>query len=275
MRPGARITPRQATKFHSVIDVFRTGSRFLPLCFGSMNAADSQDWLASPLGSALLEAEQRLLADALADVFGFELLQIGIWGDDGSLCSGARTQHRRLIAPRAMGPRAVRADFAALPIATASVEAVLLPHTLEYAPQPHDLLREVERILTGEGHLIVCGFNPLGPWGLRHLVSHGRFPSTGERMLSERRLCDWLRLLGLEVTDSRPYLFAPPWNRLFTARTSRWLEQHAARFASPLSAAYLVKARKRVRAVTPIRPAWQRTPAVVGGIAEPTSRNAA
>lgn len=240
-----------------------------------MNEADSKAWLTTPLGAALLEVEQRLLADALADVFGFELLQIGAWGDGMDLCSGARTQHRRFIAPQASGARAVRAEFAALPIATGSVEAVLLPHTLEYAPQPHELLREVERVLTGEGHVIACGFNPLGPWGLRHLVSRGQFPPTGERLLSERRLCDWLRLLGLEVMDSHRYLFAPPWNRLFTARSSRWLEQHAAQFASPLAAAYLVKARKRVRALTPIRPAWQRTPAVVGGIAEPTSRNAA
>ncbi len=275
MRPGARIRTRQTTKFHRTSYVFRTGSRFLPLSFALMNEAASKAWLVTPLGAALLELEKQLLADALADVFGFELLQIGSWGDGMDLCSGARTQHRRFIAPSARGARAVRADFSALPIATASVEAVLLPHTLEYAPQPHELLREVERVLTGEGHLIVCGFNPLGPWGLRHLVSRSQFPPTGQRMLSERRLCDWLRLLGLEIVDSRRYLFAPPWNRLFSARSSRWLERHAAQFAPPLAAAYLVKARKRVRALTPIRPAWQRTPGVVGGIAEPTSRNAA
>jgi SAM-dependent methyltransferase len=241
----------------------------------AMNETDSRAWLATPLGAALLEIEQCLLADALADVFGFELLQIGDWGHGADLCSGARTQHHRLIAPRASGARAVRADFAALPIATASVEAVLLPHTLEYAPQPHELLREVERVLTGDGQLIVCGFNPFGPWGLRHLASRGRFPPTGERLLSERRLCDWLRLLGLEVADSRRYLFAPPWNRRFAARSSRWLERRGPQFVPPLAAAYLVKARKRVRALTPLRPAWQRAPAIVGGIAEPTSRNAA
>jgi len=240
-----------------------------------MNDAQSHAWLATPLGAALLEVEQRVLGDALADVFGFELLQIGDWGADVDLCSGARTQHRCRVGPHVSGARAVRADFAALPIATGSVEAVLLPHTLEYAPQPHELLREVERVLTGDGHVIACGFNPVGPWGLRHLASRGRFPPTGERLLSERRLRDWLRLLGFEVTDSRRYLFAPPWNRRFAARSGRWLDQRGPQLAPPLAAAYLVKARKRVRALTPIRPAWQRAPAVVGGLAEPTSRNAA
>jgi SAM-dependent methyltransferase len=216
-----------------------------------------------------------VIAESLADVFGFELLQLGCWGRGADLCAAARTQHHRCLAPDASGPGAVRADFAALPVATTSVEAVLLPHTLEYAPEPHELLREVERVLVGEGHLLVCGFNPRGPWGLRHLLSRGRFPPPATRMLSESRLRDWLRLLGLEVVDARRYLFVPPWNQPLAVRSRRWLERHGPRFVPLLAGAYLVKARKRVRAVTPIRPAWQRAPAVVGGLAEPTSRNAA
>jgi len=67
----------------------------------------------------------------------------------------------------------------------------------------------------------------------------------------------------------------PPWNQRLSARSRAWLESRGPRFAAPLAGAYLVKARKRVRALTPIRPAWHRAPAVVGGLAEPTSRNAA
>jgi SAM-dependent methyltransferase len=240
-----------------------------------MNDASVKAWFDSSLGSALLELEQRVLADALADVFGFELLQLGRWGASADLCAAARTQHRCVLAPDASGPGAIRAHFSALPIATSSVEAVLLPHTLEYAAHPHGLLREVERVLTGEGHVLACGFNPFGPWGVRHFASRGRFPPPTERLISEGRLRDWLVLLGFEVVDSRRYLFAPPWKQRLSARSRAWLEAQGPRFAAPLAGAYLVKARKRVRALTPIRPAWQRAPAVVGGLAEPTSRNAA
>lgn len=234
-------------------------------------------WFDSSLGTALLELEQRLLADALADVFGFELLQLGCWGAGAGaeLSAAARTQHRCILGPDATGPGAIRAEFSALPIATASVEAVLLPHTLEHAPHPHGLLREVERVLTGEGRVLVCGFNPFGPWGVRHLASRGRFPPPTGRLISEGRLRDWLVLLGFEVVDSRRYLFVPPWQQRLSARSRDWLESRGPRFAAPLAGAYLVKACKRVRALTPIRPAWQRAPAVVGGLAEPTSRNAA
>jgi SAM-dependent methyltransferase len=240
-----------------------------------MSASHQNAWLETPLGAAVLELEARVLADALSDVFGFELLQLGCWGARGELCAQARTQHRWCLAPDASGPGAIRSAFDALPIASASVEAVLLPHTLEYAPHPHALLREVERVLMGEGHLLVCGFNPLGPWGLRHLISRGHFPPPAERLLGEGRLRDWLGLLGLEVTDARRYLFVPPWTQRISARNRGWLESRGAAIMPPLAGAYLVKARKRVRALTPIRPAWNRAPAVVGGIAEPTSRNAA
>jgi SAM-dependent methyltransferase len=233
-------------------------------------------WLDTPLGRSVLELESLVLADALADVFGFELLQLGCWVAHDGLRAQVRTQHHCCIAPDASGPRAIRADFEALPIATGSVEAVLLPHTLEHAAHPHALLREVERVLMGEGHVVACGFNPFGPWGVRHLLSRGRFPPPTTRLLSEGRLRDWLGLLGFEVTASRRYLFRPPWTQRMSSRTRDWLESRGPTFAAPLAGAYLVKARKRVRTLTPIRPAWHAAPRVVGGLTEPTSsRNAA
>ena len=97
-----------------------------------MNLSRQPPWLDTSLGAAVLELEARICADALADVFGFELLQIGGWGGPGELVAHARTQHRCSLAPDASGPGAIRTHFDALPIATASVEAVLLPHTLEH-----------------------------------------------------------------------------------------------------------------------------------------------
>ena len=49
----------------------------------------------------------------------------------------------------------------ALPLATDSVDALLLPHTLELHDNPHEVLREVARVLIPEGHVVVLGFNPV------------------------------------------------------------------------------------------------------------------
>jgi SAM-dependent methyltransferase len=237
--------------------------------------SEAAAWLETPLGRAVIELERELLRDALADVFGFELLQIGAWGHGSELSASARTQHRRWLAPNATGPGAIRASYDALPVASGSVEAVLLPHTLEYAENPHEVLREVDRVLRGEGQVLVCGFSPLGPWGLRHRLSQRRFPPPVERLLSEGRLRDWLKLLGFEVASTRRYLFAPPWSRRLRSGGPGWLERRGAVIAPPLAGAYLLRACKRVYCVTPIRPTWSRPRTVVGGIVEPTPRNAA
>jgi SAM-dependent methyltransferase len=232
-------------------------------------------WLETPLGEAVLARETTLLQEALGDVFGFELLQVGSWGEPGRLIEAARTQHRCWIAPDASGPGAIRAQLHSLPVATASVEAVFLPHTLESAPDPHELLREVDRVLVGEGNVLICGFNPLGPWGVRHLMSKRRFPPPAVCLMSERRIRDWLRLLRFEVVSAQRYLFIPPWSPQLPGPGRQWLEKHMPAVLPPLAGAYFIKACKRVHALTPIRPARAWRPVVVVGAPEPTSRIAA
>ena len=247
----------------------------LPLSLRPMNRPDTSDWLDTAPGRALLDGESRVLADVLSDLVGFETLQVGRWGDGTRLAGPARTQRHWLVAPDASGPYAIRASHDALPFATGSVEGVLLPHTLEYAANPPEVLREVERVLMGEGQVAICGFNPIGPWGLRNRVTGGRYLPYAERLLGEGRIRDWLRLLGFEIAAARPFLFVPPWSRPATPDPDGWLERRGPELMGPVAAAYVVKARKRVRALTPIRPAWRAVPRVGAAAAEPTLRNAA
>ena len=63
------------------------------------SAAARLAWWASPVGNALIAAESQLLGEALEDVFGWELLQIGAWGAGRELLSAARTRHQAILAP--------------------------------------------------------------------------------------------------------------------------------------------------------------------------------
>jgi len=168
-------------------------------------------------------------------------------------------------------PAAIRSRTDSLAIASDSVDAVVLPHTLEYEPEPHEILREVGRILSAEGHLIVLGFRPLSSWGLRHLFAKDGFPPGLERMIGEGRLRDWLKLLGFEIVDARRYLFTLPLGS--SAPSSHSFFERAGQHVWPLFAGgYLMKARKRVYTLTPVRPRWRLRPKVVGGLIEPTTR---
>ncbi|HKE93124.1 MAG TPA: methyltransferase domain-containing protein [Povalibacter sp.] len=230
-------------------------------------------WLRTPLGERLYATERKLVGEALAQVFGWQLLQIGLWGDDDGLIAEARTQRKSVLGwhgPRAQSSAMIRSRTDALAVASDSVDAVLLPHTLEYEPDPHEILREVGRILSGEGHLVVLGFRPLSSWGLRYLFARRGFPPGIERLIGEGRLRDWLKLLGFEIVDARRYLFALPWT---AAASPQGFFERAGEHLWPLFASgYMIKARKRVYALTPIRPRWRLRPAVVGGLIEPTTR---
>ena len=233
-------------------------------------------WWDSALGRALLAAESELLAGALEDVFGWELLQVGAWGNGRELLTGSRTRRQRLIAMPAHGTRAdIIAHPSQLPVMSDCVEAVLLPHTLEFAADPYAILREVDRVLVGEGQLLLLGFRPLSLWGVRARWSRAGFPPGMRRLLSERLMREWLVLLGYEVLAEQRYLYSGPWSRGLAAGEGpgRMLRPG---LTYPLPAgAYLLKARKRIYTGTPIRPRLREKPAVLGALVKPTTRSQA
>lgn len=232
-------------------------------------------WLRSPLGARLYAIERRLVSEALAQVFGWQMLQIGVWGEDDALICDARTQRKTVLAWHGSrsqdAPASIRSRTDALAIASDAADAVLLPHTLEYEPDPHEILREVGRVLAGEGHLIILGFRPFSSWGLRHLFAREGFPPGLDRLIGERRLRDWLKLLGFEIVDSRRYLFTLPWGSP-APKSQTFMERSGESLWPMFAGGYLIKARKRVYTLTPIRPRWRLRPKVVGGLIEPTTR---
>lgn len=227
------------------------------------------DWLDTPRGRALRAIESQLVGEALQDIFGWELVQIGGWGAPHELICHARTRRQLEIhAPGAVLPGDITARLAQLPLASDSIDAVVLPHTLEFEADPHGLLREVDRVLTGEGQLLIMGFKPLSLWGLRAAAARAGFPPGLRHVLSERRIRDWLVLLGYDVAPARQYLHEWPWGqpRIGSGRLKRGL-------LNPLPAsAWLLRARKRVYALPSVRLRLRERARVIGGLAEPAAK---
>lgn len=233
-------------------------------------------WWSTPLGAALIAAEAQLLGEALEDVFGWELLQIGAWGGGRELLSGARTRHQSILAAPGLSAGAdIRARPTQLPILSDSIDAVLLPHMLEFATDPYAIVREADRVLVGEGRLLVLGFRPWSLWGVRARFSRNGFPPGMRRVLSERRVREWLVLLGYEVVSAQHYLFRGPYGSGAAAGegTGRMLRRG---LTYPLPAnAYLLKARKRIYTLTPVRPRFRERPTVLGGLVKPSPHHRA
>jgi len=213
-----------------------------------------REWFETPIGQYLLEREQAWLDDVTADIFGYHALQLGLPGID--LLRESRIAHRMRVSPAASPD--LRAKCHELPIATQSVDLVLLPHVLEFAEEPHAVLREVDRIMMPEGRLLILGFNPWSLWGLRSALGPGRreVPWNG-RFVSLLRVKDWLALLGFDVSAGRLAGYAPPIDNPNVRRRFGFMEPAGDRWWAVGGAVYMLQAIKRVRGMRLLTPAWQ------------------
>lgn len=244
-----------------------------------------RDWLETPAGRYLLSWERARFDDAVSDLFGYHALQLGMPQLDTLQTN--RMPHQWLAMPDVASSRMLLSrgdvlisDFAALPFPQASLDLVVMPHTLEQHDDPHATLREVDRVLVPEGRLVVCGFSPTSLWAMRERRSrlYGRWGQpylpAHRQHIGYWRLRDWLRLLSFEVESAQFGCYRP------AVRTDAWLERFGwtdklgARWWPIFGAAYFVVAVKRVRGMRLLEPGWrsQRSPA---GAVPVSSRSAA
>lgn len=254
------------------------------------------DWFQTPPGRYLLEWEQGQFDRSVVNLFGYNALQLGL--PELHALAANRMPHRWLALPEEMlntgdvpaapsgdsqsaigiaedalsgTPRvAMVTNAAALPFPEASLDLVVLPHTLELSADPHHVLREVERVLVPEGRVVVAGFNPNSFWGLRQSRARlmGRFgisalglselylPEAGE-FIGPGRLRDWFRLLSFEVESQhfgcyRPAVHSDKWLQRYA-----WMDRAGARWWPIFGSVYFFVAVKRVRGVRLLGPAWR------------------
>jgi SAM-dependent methyltransferase len=228
------------------------------------------DWFQTPAGHYLLDWERARLDVAVADVFGYHALQLGVPELEGLKTNRMphrwlATEHLPLGEQMSVQQPVLLNNFSALPFSASSLDLVLLPHTLELSSDPHETLREVERVLVPEGRVIICGFNPASLWGLQqkrsHLYrkmgfDHVFLPQAGE-FIGYWRLRDWLRLLGFDVEVGefgcyRPGVASEKW-----LRRMEWMDKAGPRWWPIFGAAYFLVAVKRVRGVRLMGAAWK------------------
>lgn len=217
------------------------------------------DWLNTPPGHYVLSWEQAQCDQALADVFGFHALQLGLPELDALRAN--RMPHRWLGCDSLNGMQTQRqgvllTESLALPFPDASLDLVVLPHTLELSRDPHATLREVERVLVPEGRVVVLGFNPTRLWGLRRRWRE-QAPEVGE-LIGHWRLRDWLQLLSFEVASNSLGCYRPVLNSHAWLQRLAWMDRLGPRWCPILGAVYCMVAIKRVRGMRLLEPAWKR-----------------
>lgn len=219
-----------------------------------MAIAGFSAWLETPQGQYVLGWEQARLDNLLADIFGFNAVQIGFPQVD--LLRANRMPFRFYCCDR-VGV-AVQSDPHHLPFATNSLDLVVLPHVLEFDANPHQILREVDRVLVPEGSAVVTGFNPFSLWGLRRLLAgkRGAAPWQG-RYISVPRLRDWFALLGHETRAGAFGCYAPPVRQEKWLARWRFMEPAGDRWWPIAGGVYVVQAIKRQQGMRLVTPKWK------------------
>lgn len=241
--------------------------------------AQMQQWYRESLGSRLLLREQEVMGQLLPGLFGYHLLQLGSTVGEG-LLSESRIPHRMIMVEEPIDGATVssidylRGTPNEIPVSSDSMDVVILPHLLEFEREPHQVLREVERVLIPEGHVVILCFNPLGMFGLRRMALGWRdeAPWSGH-FYTPLRLKDWLSLLGFDTVLLQHYFHRPPVQHHATMERLGRMESLGQRYWAPLGGAYMLVAKKRVATLTPIKPRWRSTRRLINvGITEPTAR---
>jgi SAM-dependent methyltransferase len=210
------------------------------------------EWFATtPLGRYLLLREQTYYDAVVADVFGFHALQLGL--SEHNFLRANRISHQcRVVGD---GSAELHADYRDLPIASNSIDLLLLPHALEFHHDPHQILREVQRVLVPEGQVVITAFNPWSLWGCRRGFNRvpGAYPWCG-RFINLPRLKDWLALLGLEIVAGRMGCYVPPCTQDKWLARFGFMEYAGDRWWPVAGGVYFLQAIKRVRGMRVIMP---------------------
>lgn len=216
-------------------------------------------WYESPLGEYLYRREREIVGELVQPLFGHRLLQLGSSTRQPLLESASQAQKIYAAHSDAESIQ-LCTELEHLPFAAESIDILVLHHAVEFADNPHQLLREASRVLAYRGEMIIVGFNPWSLFGagcgIQRALSNKLWSSA--QLLSKHRLRDWLRLLGLEIECIRHSVSVPPGGKGRFNRALLGMDAFATRHNWVTGGLYVLHARKHISTLTADRALWNR-----------------
>lgn len=230
-----------------------------------------QEWYKTPAGEILSKELNNKMEMLMPSLFGYFALQIDSLGNDMDfLASSAISKKIRMAINPSQGN--VAATPLALPFPPDTLDLIVMPHTLDFSHDPHQVLREVYRVLISEGHLVLIAFNPLSMMGLSKLLltRSKRVPWSGH-FYTARRLKDWFALLDFTVLKTQHVGLRPPIQNLRVQQRLEVLNKVESFGMGRLGGIQIFVAQKRVLTLTPRPQPWRPRRRIIP-VAEPTAR---
>lgn len=239
------------------------------------------NWYQTLAGQSALASTEALCAKTMSEIFGYYAIQIGMLSGECDLLKDSRinagfslANPDNFIGIHADNDKpidhAVISINEQLPISTDNVDLVVASHVLEMSENPHQVLREIDRVLVPEGHCILIGFNPFAlsninkPRRFFRKAKQESYTQKSYKMRSVHRVRDWFSLLGFEVLEVNYMGFRPTFKSQKIFNSLQWLERWGEYVGPLLGSMYIVHAKKQVIAMRPDKKVW-RAPALLEG----------
>lgn len=211
-------------------------------------------WYETEEGKAVLYKVEVYLAQCQEEIFGYYAIEQGVLTSIHSLLSSSRIPHCYSIDQQGSADLAAQPDF--LPIVADNIDLLVASHVLECSVRPHQVLREIDRVLVPEGHCFIIGFSPFSFAGLENVFIRNKERSKKYRLRTVGGSKDWLKLLGFDILEVRHFGYRPAikskgrlpamiWNSL------GWLETLGERYLPLFGNVYVIHAKKQVIAQRP------------------------
>ncbi len=222
-----------------------------------MDVVDLRDFYGSPLGGVARRMIRRKIREIWPDCKDMKVLGLGYTTPYLGLF---KSDAERTLAfmPAAQGvlhwPNEKRSlttlvDEADLPLEDLSMDRVLIVHAVECSEQLRNLLREVWRVLSGSGKVLIVVPNRRGVWARME-----RTPFGLGRPYSPRQLNSLLRDTMFTPLKAESALYVPPSrSRMIMGSAPAW-ENVGYRFFPGFAGVCLVEATKQIYAANPCAP---------------------
>jgi SAM-dependent methyltransferase len=230
------------------------------------DVVDLRDFYDTRMGEVTRHLVRRKIRAIWPDVRGMSLLGLGYavpylrqFREEAERVLAVMPAAQGILPWPPEGPNcAALADEGALPLPDVSVDRLLLVHGLECGEHTADMLKEMWRVLTGSGRILIVAPNRRGIW-----AQTDRTPFGQGHPYSPPQLSRLLRDNLFTPTNASQALFIPPVRSRTLLRTAPAWDRIGGRWLARFGGVVLMEAGKQIYAVPGVRGKRRRQPVIV------------
>ena len=166
----------------------------------------------------------------------------------------------------------IKAEIQKLPLKESSVDCVVLIHSLETNKNPHAAFREIDRVLTEDGEMILVGFNKMSFIGLINIFRIDTI-FKNKSYISISRLEDWAKLFSYEIYKILNINKIPPFKNKKILKYLNFLNNYIFSKANFFGNTYIMYIKKKTYKFISLKNWHKKNNIILGKFSKPVIHN--